>query len=116
MSKTGDFWNAHTDTDGQIIWPEDQAKRDVLARQLFGACFIDSLDYWLARADDLIDNPDAPQEQWRRSNEEIALRATFAAMTEEQRAAVRRIVRQTAQGTLFSSLVNIDQNPKEQLV
>ena len=106
-----EFWKSHTNADGQIVWPDTAKERDALARALFGLCFMEAIDYWLARADDFLDKSTAPSEPWMQKAEDLAYRPTFAAMTKRQRDIIRNLVRETAHGVLFSSLVHVDQVP-----
>jgi hypothetical protein len=110
LSKISEFWKANT-AGGRMAWPDDPEGRDALARSAFGTAFVEAIDYWLRRADDLVDNPSPPSEPWKRATEDAAYRPTFAAMSESQRELVRKLVRHTALGVVFTSLTNLDQWP-----
>jgi hypothetical protein len=110
MNKQSEFWKLHTDASGNIQWPQSTEERDSLARSLFGICLMEALDYWLAHADSCLDESAEPTSV-RRHGEDPAYRTIFAAMTTEQRNTIRKFVRETAHGVLWSSLVHIDQIP-----
>lgn len=117
MNKLAEFWQAHLDEDNQIAWPEPQAERDALARTFFGLGFVEALDSWLERADDLLDNAIPDDESLNRGDTKRAVedkkyRDCFAALTPDQKTVLRRLVRHSVHGAMFSVLVHIDQIPR----
>jgi hypothetical protein len=100
--------------DGELAWPDERAQRDRLASRLFGAIVVGNMDRWIDAALEVLRNPVASPE-WRRRNsgwdrDELA-RRVFATCTVEQRAAMEQLLFSTLRGTVFSTLVNLDQFP-----
>jgi len=104
----------HVGPDGEFRWPADQDKRDELASDLLGAELVGSLDAWLELAYEPVRNA-SPSAEWRRTHStwetDDRFREGFATLTPEQRALVEDLVSRTAEGLLFSLLVDLDQFP-----
>lgn len=102
------------DTDGNIRWPGVERDRLELCRELFGLALVDQIDRRYETAADVVVNP-ASAKQWPRQNEayhrDRAARAAFATMSDEQRDATLRLVREGVLGTVFDLLVTVDQWP-----
>lgn len=117
MSKIQDYF-ARFEVDGELAWPGDAAQRDKLASDLLGAEIVSSLDYWVNRAMDFIQNSE-PSVDHRRKNvaweREMYIRRGLASLTPEEQRAVIRLVAETASGSLFSALVAFDQCPSVEI-
>lgn len=81
----------HTGPDGRFRWPEQQAARDALASQLFGAVVVQDMDSWVRTSLSELRNLGLP---------------------DDQRRAVEAAVGRVAAGTVFSVLVSLDQFPE----
>ncbi len=108
-----DIYAKYVGEDGDVTWPEDPAERMLLARALYGRELIGDFDYWLDHAIDLIENPE-PARPFERENElsrkDRYFREHLSTLTDDQKRAVRNLVRSTVHGAIFSMLVNVDQS------
>lgn len=100
------------DEDARIIWPADPQKRARLAQQLFGRSLVETMDYYLDYAVDMVVNPRPAKpfevENWL-SGVDHAYRQSFSSMSEQQKRIVLRLVRDVVGGVLASALSRLDQ-------
>ncbi len=101
-----------TDQYGHVHIPEDILDRKELGKALLGASLINSLDYWLDDANDLIENAE-PRELFIRKNEAYKIDKTFrdalSTLSDEQKMIVVRLIQRIATGLLFNILADLDQ-------
>jgi hypothetical protein len=104
--------------DGTFVWPNDEAARNKLASDIFGALVVADMDSWLESALEALRNRTASSE-WRRSHTQWESNQKFreglAALTPEQRALVEGLLFSTVEGVVFSILAHLDQFPSGQL-
>ena len=111
MGKRDKFWsNIPEQEDGQILWPDDPSERAALVRSAFGAEVIGALEAILAEQLQIADGvpPEPGQDNYQN---EASRRSVLAAMTEEQRREVRRLLRDACFGTLYWILVKLEHFP-----
>ncbi len=97
------------DESGRLLWPEDLAGRQKMARALFGLELVSNIDYWLLLAEDELD--DTFEAPWARPENKSSpeRRAVFSTLNSEQREAVRELLRHVMKGNLHSLCVALDQ-------
>ena len=97
---------------GDIDVPSDEDEKIKLARTLFGSSIVNTLDYWIDRAKDFIDNNN-PKEPFIRDNEpsrkDKRFRDTFSKLDNETKKIIIELINSTATGIAFSLLTNFDQ-------
>ena len=97
---------------GEMVWPTDIEERQKMARGLFGVEMVSGLDYWTLLAEDELD--DTHQAPWASPDKEmrpevIRRREIFRTLNQEQREAVRQLLRYVMKGRLHSFCVTLDQ-------
>ena len=111
MSKRDGFWEAIPDKgDGQISWPEDPGQRASLVQPVFGAKVIGAMDAIVESSIEIAKGK-LPEPGSHDYEKRAAFREVFSRMTDEQREAVQRLVRETASGTLYWILVKLNNFP-----
>jgi hypothetical protein len=93
--------------DGQIAWPDDPKARHDLACDLLGARVVGAVDVVVQDAQALVDgrgtrNPPPDEAAYERR-----LIAAFAALSQEQRAAIKELLSKTCGGALYWMLVKL---------
>ena len=99
-----------------FTWPADETEATSLARELFINASVEQYRYWLERASDLVTcpHPKTPFErQWSDvAKQDRMFREIFQTFTEQQRAAVLRLLDDSIRGAVFSTLCTLDQFPQ----
>ena len=99
------------DDTGKMIWPQDTEERQKMARGLIGIELVSGVDYWLLLAEDRLDDThDAP---WANADrkaqpDDTHHREVLRTLSEEQREAVRELLRYAVKGELYSFCIALD--------
>ena len=111
MGKRDDFWHSlRQDEEGELHWPEDPEARASLAKDILGARIIGAVEAVLDERLQIADGQ--PPKPGRDDYQQEATRRTiFAQMSEEQRAAVRALLKSACFGTLYWILVRLKSYP-----
>ena len=111
MGKRDGFWDSVPDAgNGEITWPEDPASRASLVQAVFGAKVVGAMDAIVEGSLEIASGK-RPQPGSHDYEKEAAFRDVFLKMTDQQREAVQRLVRDTASGTLYWILVKLNNFP-----
>jgi hypothetical protein len=111
MGKRDVFWDqVPADANGDIRWPDDPDARAALVRDVFGAKVIGALEAVLSEQLEVVEGkpPSSPSSDFQI---QAARRRLFAAMTEEQRTEVRRLLKKASFGVLYWILVKLENFP-----
>ena len=107
-----EIYAKYVDADSNVTWPEDPREKTLLARAIFGKWLIGKFDSLIDEGFDFIENP-APNRTYSRRNmvakRDEYFRAGFKNLSAEQKAVVKQLMFEMIEGTLFSTLVTLDQ-------
>ena len=112
MGKRDDFWETLSyDEEDAIRWPEEPLPRATLVRDVFGATVIGALESVLE--DGLAAAAGQPPQPGASDYEvEAERRRVMASLSEEQRAEVCRLLKESCFGTLYWILVKLEHFPQ----
>jgi len=87
---------------------------DEIINLFLGALIVGKIDYWLKRAFDFIDNkqPETPNErEWSELAErDKAYRTNFLQLDNEVKTQIKKLLRESIEGIVFSILSELDEN------
>jgi hypothetical protein len=111
MNKRDELWSSIWGTDGETIaWPAEDAERSALASNIVGATIVGAAEHVLGQSlDRLAGEPPKPGAD----DYQARLRAAkvFATLSDEQRAGVTRLLRETAYFSLYWPLAKLRNLP-----
>ena len=114
------YLRKHLTETNAVRWPDDDAAKIDTAQTLLGLHSVANADYWYEYARDVVVNPQPASPYVRPWNEaakkDRAYREAFSTLTEDQREAVLKLLRNVVDGATFSSLVKLDQFPHADIV
>jgi hypothetical protein len=100
MGKRDGFWDSVPDVgDGQIAWPQDPSGRASLVQDVFAARVVGAMDAIVETSLEIASGK-RPEPGSHEYEKQAAFRNVFLGMTDQQREAVRKLVCDTASGTL----------------
>ena len=105
------FWRElQVSGDEDVAWPETQAERERVARDIFGAVVVGAVEAVLEERLAVVNGrpPRAGRDDYEA---EVARRATFDGLSEAQRTEVERELKRACFGSLYWILVQLDHYP-----
>jgi len=107
-----EIYEKYVDRDSNVVWPEDQREKTLLARAIFGSWFIAKFDSRIDEAFDFIENPNLNSSYSPNSlmgKRDQYFRSGLKNLTQEQKNVVKQLALEMIHSALFGALVTFDQ-------